>query len=742
MQPASASSTPANLFLPSFLFRVEFGRLGDYSVLGNTSEAAPRLWERAMPNVSACPGFSLFEQLAQGLLADSVKESLLAHLEGCPACAQRVGTLLVGDTLVDLIRQADTLLDVPEPATVGPLMEKLRQLGPAGDSASQVATAIARGPVASSTLSCPGCGRKVRIKGNPVGRAVQCPHCQVVIHVRAPDQQGAPGIEHPPAASSGVHATPRPHRGQETIGPHGREEATCYDLLAPPQEPDELGRLGSYRVLDVLGSGGMGVVFQAEDMQLKRQVALKVMLPALARDPSAKDRFLREARAAAAVKHPHVVTIHQVGEDRNVPFLALELLQGEALEQRLRREGKLPRKEMLRIGREIAEGLAAAHATGLVHRDIKPANIWLEAPHDHVKILDFGLACASSSDARLTQTGVIVGTPAYMCPEQANGSNPDPRGDLFSLGCVLYKMCTGELPFQAPDAISTLVAVVCQEPKSVLDFDPALPEAFGDLVARLLQKKPEDRPASAEKVAQRIAQQEKGKSRTATPRPRRAEAHTAALTPTRRRTPIVAAVAAFVLLALGGFWLGSTLFRSKTAEGTVVLAADDDGVEVRITQSGKEIAVMAPRKGKELSLQAGKYEAELVTARYGLRLKPTTFTLAEGERVVLEVRFDSKDVGFPGKKGPKGDGPPDGPWGDEGPHPKGPKDKGPWMDKGPGGPPDKGPKDKGDGLFGPGKKGMGPKGRAENIQAANNYNTTPPEGAGYVFRKGPPFKKD
>src|SRR5262249_37743195 len=156
-----------------------------------------------------------------------------------------------------------------------------------------------------------------------------------------------------------------------------------------------LGRLGSYRILKELGAGGMGMVFLAEDPQLRRLIALKVMAPALAADETARKRFLREAQATAALHHDHVVTIHQVAEDRGVPFLAMEMLGGESLDSRLQREGHLTLAETLRIGREIASGLDAAHEQKLIHRDIKPANIWLEARKgqpSRVKILDFGLA--------------------------------------------------------------------------------------------------------------------------------------------------------------------------------------------------------------------------------------------------------------------------------------------------------------------------------------------------------------
>ncbi len=194
-----------------------------------------------------------------------------------------------------------------------------------------------------------------------------------------------------------------------------------------------MGRLGPYRVLKVLGAGGMGVVFQAEDTLLQRQVALKAILPCLAASPAARQRFLREARAAAGLEHDNIVLIYKVGEDRGVPFIAMPLLKGETLKDRLEREPRLPLAVLLRLGREVAQGLAGAHKRGLVHRDIKPANLWLEEGSGRVKILDFGLARGASdhgsqSDASLapaafdnsqvTQAGAIVGTPAFMAPSK------------------------------------------------------------------------------------------------------------------------------------------------------------------------------------------------------------------------------------------------------------------------------------------------------------------------------------
>jgi hypothetical protein len=304
----------------------------------------------------------------------------------------------------------------------------------------------------------------------------------------------------PPSESSGVSS---PDSGTLTHAPAGAPAEAELDLaqvLRPPQGPEEFGRLGNYRVLGVLGSGGMGVVFKAEDLQLRRLVALKAMLPGIAASPANRQRFLREAQAAAAIEHDHIVPIYQVGEDRGIPFLAMQLLKGESLDDRLRREPRLAAAEVIRVGRETAEGLAAAHAQGLIHRDIKPANLWLEGERRRVKVLDFGLARAAAGDSQLTQSGVIVGTPAYMAPEQAAGKPVDGRCDLFSLGCVLYRCSTGELPFRGPDTISTLMAVAMEQPRPPRAANADVPPALSDLIMRLLAKNPAGRPASARDV--------------------------------------------------------------------------------------------------------------------------------------------------------------------------------------------------------------------------------------------------
>jgi serine/threonine protein kinase/predicted ATPase len=294
-----------------------------------------------------------------------------------------------------------------------------------------------------------------------------------------------------------------PNRG---AGLEGANDSTPASLsfLSPALEPDELGRLAHYRVLKVLGQGGMGVVLLAEDAHLRRPVALKVIRPEIGQTPVNRERFLREARAMAQVRSDHVVTVYQVGQADDVCYLAMELLEGEPLDRWLERLVTPPLDEVLRIGREVALALAAAHARGLVHRDVKPANVWLEAPAGRVKLLDFGLARPQAGDAGITKPGLVVGTPQYMAPEQARGEPLDGRADLFSLGGLLYEMVTGRPPFQGNTALAVLSAVISQTPPPASQFNPALPAPLTDLLARLLAKRPADRPASAEAVGEEL----------------------------------------------------------------------------------------------------------------------------------------------------------------------------------------------------------------------------------------------
>src|SRR5438132_1739769 len=249
----------------------------------------------------------------------------------------------------------------------------------------------------------------------------------------------------------------------------------------------------------------MGIVLKAFDPGLHRVVAIKVLAPQLATSGTARKRFTREAQAAAAVSHDHVVTIHAVEEANGIPYLVMHYVAGMSLQERLDKSGPLELKEILRIGMHTAAGLAAAHAQGLVHRDIKPANILLENGVQRVKITDFGLARAAD-DASLTQSGVVAGTPQYMAPEQANGEAVDHRADLFSLGSVLYAMCTGRPPFCASTAMAVLRRVSDDTPRSIKELNPEIPDWLIAIVDKLHAKDPSGRFQNAREAAELLNQ--------------------------------------------------------------------------------------------------------------------------------------------------------------------------------------------------------------------------------------------
>jgi formylglycine-generating enzyme required for sulfatase activity len=269
----------------------------------------------------------------------------------------------------------------------------------------------------------------------------------------------------------------------------------------------EHGRLGNYETQEILGRGGMGIVVLARDTKLDREVAIKLLSAEFAGHDAAKVRFLREARAAAAVRHDNVVTIYSVEEADGVPFLVMELIRGESLSTHLRLAGPLPAIEIACLSMQIALGLEAAHKRGLIHRDIKPANILLERTEGHpgasfrAKITDFGLARATA-EAGLTHTGAIAGTPPYMSPEQALGEPLDHRTDLFSLGSLMYALCTGRAAFHAESAVVVLRKVSDSIPQPIRDINPAIPRRLSEIVEKLMAKRREDRFQSAAEVAE------------------------------------------------------------------------------------------------------------------------------------------------------------------------------------------------------------------------------------------------
>jgi WD40 repeat protein/serine/threonine protein kinase len=292
----------------------------------------------------------------------------------------------------------------------------------------------------------------------------------------------------------------------EASATESRENPVAYasgsDLyfLRPAERPGLLGMLGAYEVQEVIGQGGMGIVLKAYEPALHRLVAIKVLAAAVAGSATARRRFTREAQAAAAVCHEHIVPVHGVHETDGLPYLVMQYVAGESLQGRLDRTGPLEVAEVVRIALQTASGLAAAHSQGLIHRDIKPANLLLENGLARLKITDFGLA-RMADDTPLTQPGVVAGTPEYMAPEQARGEPVDHRADLFSLGSVIYAMCIGQPPFRAASAVAVLRQVSDDEPPPIRARNPETPVWLQTFVARLMAKDPADRFQSAGEVA-------------------------------------------------------------------------------------------------------------------------------------------------------------------------------------------------------------------------------------------------
>lgn len=301
-----------------------------------------------------------------------------------------------------------------------------------------------------------------------------------------------------PSASDAAHAR-EAHDAAEIA-------AEIRKWLGPTDDPQSLGRIGRYEVTGIIGAGSMGVVLKALEPQLKRFVAIKVLLPLLAHNGAARRRFSREARSAAAVSHPNVVPIYGVDEYQGLPYLVMQYVPGQSLAERIARDGPLAPEEVVRIALQTARALAAAHEQGLVHRDIKPANILLENGIERVLVTDFGLA-RIADDASMTRSGVITGTPQFMSPEQAAGRGVDAQSDLFSLGAAMYAMCTGHPPFRAATVFGLLKRICEDEPRPIRAVNPAMPDWLDAFIRKLLAKEPAERFESAAEAAAVLAEE-------------------------------------------------------------------------------------------------------------------------------------------------------------------------------------------------------------------------------------------
>jgi len=387
----------------------------------------------------------------------------------------------------------------------------------------------------------------------------------------------------------------------------------------PPVTPTNLAagtRLAHYEILAMLGEGGMGQVYRARDTKLQRDVALKVLPPDMATDADRRQRFEREARAVAALNHPNIVTIHSVDEADGRLFLTMEMVSGQPLSEIIGRDG-LPLERLLKIAVPLADAVSAAHARGITHRDLKPANVMVTS-EGQVKVLDFGLAklldVGSASDRMATEApdvitgqGRILGTIAYMSPEQAEGKVVDGRSDIFSLGVMLYEMATGDRPFKGETSLSTLTAIMRDTPKSVTEINPTIPKELGRVIRRALSKDPDRRQQTGKDLRNELdeirQELESGELSSST-----SQAAVHAATSSQRRIPwlavagglaLITAVGAGVVWSRRGPASAPSTSSGAAVSATVTSLTSEEGVEnfPSLSPDGKWVVYTADEQG-------------------------------------------------------------------------------------------------------------------------------------------------
>jgi len=445
---------------------------------------------------------------------------------------------------------------------------------------------------------------------------------------------------------------PRNGKGSNTeiMADKAAEVLRCIEPSAD-NDSDSLGSLGGYELLRLIGAGGTGVVFQAKDTSLDRIVALKVLRPSLGE--IARERFIAEARLAASIDHDNVVTIYQIGQEDRLAFIAMQWTPGETLEERLNREpGPLDEVTVREFVSQIAAGLSAAHQRQLIHRDIKPANIWICDDTGRIKILDFGLARVADEESSLTQTGMLAGTPSFMSPEQTKGMELDPRSDLFSLGCVMYRLLTGRLPFSAPTVLGTLQTIQSDAPQPPAVMSPNCDADLSDLTMSLLEKLPGNRLASSESL---IACLNSPRSQwpiavaKATPSVASQEKVTTAKPKSKAiRGPgnWITAITLLGLLAVPGWLLAPQIYRIATNQGELVIETSDENVKVQVLKDGEVVNVLDSATGNSIEITAGEYtfNAKGVDKETEFKISPESVVLSRGGREVVSVSMNSTNV--------------------------------------------------------------------------------------------------
>ena len=417
--------------------------------------------------------------------------------------------------------------------------------------------------------------------------------------------------------------------------------AEVQRLLEASEHESDLGRLGQYRIVELLGAGSSGVVYKAIDELLDRTVALKILRPSLG--TAARVRFIAEAKATAAINHANVITIFNVGDESSLAYIAMEWIPGQTLEQLLVSHQSLPIESVKKLGKEIAAGLQAAHQRNLIHRDIKPANIWIADDGSQAKILDFGLVRVNDENPQLTCTGMIAGTPCFMSPEQSRGGELDHRSDLFSLACLLYQSLTGQLPFHANNALATLQAIQRDRPIPPSELDPNIPADLSDLVMCLLEKSPAHRPDSASEVMNALEQERShwpfAVKRYASVEPK----ETKPLPNTGKFSRWFIGAAIALMMAAAAYAYGPQIVRIATNQGQIVIEANNENSQIEILENGERVRLVDIKNKTEIiEIKAGQYEVKPFKGDQSVTLDKGKLTLTRGGKAVVKVMYLNK----------------------------------------------------------------------------------------------------
>jgi eukaryotic-like serine/threonine-protein kinase len=526
-----------------------------------------------MPHVVRCPTMAELQEFLLGKSGACDVETVEQHLTACPDCQQRLERINAEDELVCALR-------------VGTQLDAHCEASSDFDKRSPLATtASSAGSLVEKLLPL--------LKRIPEGL-----------------DRTVTGIA--------AEATPREAALETETAIHGSDPTSTGTV--PGKHASQ--RLGRYELAEVLGRGGMGTVYRAWDPLLERQVAIKVPRTEVLANRKVRERLLQEARAAAAVVDDHIVPIHAVEESGGTTYLVMPLLSGMTLKQYAERiVGPIPVDELLRIAREAATGLAAAHRRGLLHCDIKPANLWMEAPANRVKLLDFGLAVPYEMDGPEPVGG--SGTPGYLAPEQVQGRPIDPRTDVFGLGCVLYQLATGRLPYIGADNMRIYWTVMAALPPALLDRRPDVPSRLGDLVERMLDRDPEKRPADGGAVLDALLA---------------IDAERQAMVVGRQRRRVWLSIAMAAVLGGGGIGLWAAWFGPRVPEDVLMrTTVTDANTGVILVRDGVEQRI-PPGQPTTIALAPGQYEVRPDGGRSTWSVYP--------QQLVIEAEQSNRTVLF------------------------------------------------------------------------------------------------